>query len=298
MYSLQICTIAILLVSVYAYVPYGTWNNNREQSCTNCVCGAPVRNRRVINGKPANRIDYPWVVILRKNGYYKCTGSLLTPRHVITAAHCLVDSYAQQFQVAAGRYNVPGYDASEKQYRVRALHVHEYYNSKNFDNDIGIMELESPVQLNDDMQLICLPGESHVDYSGLVGTVVGWGRTDKNSGNVFNTLHTGDVPILSTAQCSRSLYYQGQVTQNMMCAGYLQGGRDACIGDSGAPLQVKREHGSYELAGVVSWGIGCADPGYPGVYTRVTNYLDWIRARTGNECPCRPHSDTSSLLNL
>ncbi|KAG8231375.1 hypothetical protein J437_LFUL008923 [Ladona fulva] len=126
-----------------------------------------------------------------------------------------------------------------------------------------------------------------MSYSGMTGIVTGWGKTSEGA-PTSNFLQEVQVPIYSNAQCKSDSYYGStRITDNMMCAGYKSGSKDSCQGDSGGPMQVDN-NGSYEIVGVVSWGEGCARPGYPGVYTRVNRYLTWIEKKTNGSCFCTP----------
>lgn len=124
-------------------------------------------------------------------------------------------------------------------------------------------------------------------YVGTNGTATGWG-TLKEDGKPSCILQEVEVPVLSNEVCStQTNYTASMITDNMLCAGYLGvGEKDSCQGDSGGPLIAEREDKRYELIGVVSWGNGCARPYYPGVYTRVTRYLDWIRENSKDGCFC------------
>lgn len=103
------------------------------------------------------------------------------------------------------------------------------------------------------------------------------------------------VPVMSQETCRKSKYGANRITDNMLCAGYTEGGKDSCQGDSGGPLHVSHnETKTYQLAGIVSWGEGCARPNAPGVYTRVTQHLDWIEKRTRDACKCQPTTGAGS----
>ena len=120
---------------------------------------------------------------------------------------------------------------------------------------------------------ICLP-DSAQDYDNVSALVTGWGRTN-SSGSQSNILQEATVTTLSNnSQCRRSNHRHDRITENMICA--QAAGRDACRGDSGGPLAVRAQDGSYSQIGVVSWGRGCARQGYPGVYTRLTSLLPWL----------------------
>jgi len=121
--------------------------------------------------------------------------------------------------------------------------------------------------------------------------VLGWGAIRENGPSSDQLLRV-DVPIISNAECSRN--YGGGITGNMICAGYEQGGKDSCQGDSGGPLVITHD-GQYYQAGVVSFGNGCAQAGYPGVYARVEKYIDWINGYIGGVNP--PPPGDSELTN-
>ena len=119
---------------------------------------------------------------------------------------------------------------------------------------------------------ICLPDPGQ-DYDNVTALVTGWGRTS-SSGPPSNILQEATVTTMTNSQCRSSSHRHDKITENMICAG--ADGRDACRGDSGGPLAVLGQDGSYSQIGVVSWGKGCARQGYPGVYTRLTALLPWL----------------------
>lgn len=125
------------------------------------------------------------------------------------------------------------------------------------------------------------------DYAGKFAVVAGWGRTGENE-ETSRVLRKVVVPVWSRKECRDAGYGVHKLSDNMFCAGYPGGEKDACNGDSGGPLHVKRDGGSMELIGLVSWGRGCARPNLPGVYTKVTNYLGWVREALDGECLCGP----------
>ena len=109
----------------------------------------------------------------------------------------------------------------------------------------------------------------------------GWGVTDKFGTQIPDALNEVAVRLIEKEQCENiHSDYQGQLSDEMICAGYKEGGRDACLGDSGGPLACQiEENGPYVLYGITSWGIGCGDPLHPGVYTRVTALMDWVKGK-------------------
>ena len=119
---------------------------------------------------------------------------------------------------------------------------------------------------------ICLPDPAQ-DYDNVKALVTGWGRL-KSGGQLPNILQEVNVTTMTNQQCRRKKYSHSEITDYMICAGDV--GRDSCQGDSGGPLSVLGQDDRYSQIGIVSWGEGCAKPGYPGVYTRLTSLLDWV----------------------
>ena len=143
--------------------------------------------------------------------------------------------------------------------------LHEDYSSSGTINDISLLKLASPFEFNDYVNAIPIPssGETFEGY----GTVTGWG-TLSLYGSLPDKLQKVDVPLVSDQEC-RQAYGETDILDSMMCAG--EKGKDSCQGDSGGPLAC-----DGKLCGIVSWGHGCAFEGYPGVYTEVAYFVDWI----------------------
>merc|ERR1712110_1158783 len=160
------------------------------------------------------------------------------------------------------------------------------YNSQTTNNDWVIAKLDSPLTLGGDVQAACLP--SSASYLSAQSTEArcftsGWG-TLSSGGSAPNDLQYVRVPAITNSQCNAA--YGGSITDTMLCAGYPNvGGKDACQGDSGGPF-VCNDNGNAVIAGVVSWGIGCAHPNYPGVYARTTTALSWIQSNMGSSGSC------------
>ncbi|ROT84439.1 Trypsin-1 [Penaeus vannamei] len=165
---------------------------------------------------------------------------------------------------------------------VESIVVHPNYSSSTLDNDIALMKLSEKVDFGTGIKPVCLPSPS-ADFTGQSATAVGWG-TSSFGGSQLEIANEITVPIRTQAECTA--VYSNHITGNMFCAGLAAGGKDSCQGDSGGPLTLEAADGSHSLAGVVSWGSGCADPGVYGVYTDVRNYIGWIQetANTGNNC--------------
>lgn len=166
-----------------------------------------------------------------------------------------------------------------KEYRVANIKQHPDFQRRGFYNDIGLIELKSDVDYDDLIAPICLPSEFDLkrDLSGYMATVLGWG-TLSYQGQGSKLLQQVSLPIWNNKDCDAR--YPQDISKTFICAGFLTGGKDACQGDSGGPLMVSDKSGRWTIHGVVSFGKMCAQPEFPGVYTRITEYLDWIRDNT------------------
>ncbi|KAK2580753.1 hypothetical protein KPH14_011378 [Odynerus spinipes] len=263
----------------------GTIDNNYIQDDEECG----VRNSgkyRVVGGEEALPGRWPWMAAIFLHGSKRtefwCGGSLIGPRHVLTAAHCTRDQRqrpfaTRQFTVRLGDIDLERDDepSSPETYTVKAIHAHPKFSRVGFYNDIAVLELNRPVKKSPYVIPICLPqgrfrGEA---FAGARPTVVGWGTT-YYGGKESTVQRQAVLPVWRNEDCNAA-YFQ-PITSNFLCAGYSQGGKDACQGDSGGPLMLRAE-GRWMQIGIVSFGNKCGEPGYPGVYTRVTQYLDWIK---------------------
>merc|ERR1719297_82987 len=247
-----------------------------SSSTGSCRCGIPNRSMRIVGGQETEVNEYPWQVgLVSANGRMPwCGGTLISDRHVLTAAHCTaaVGSDPAALAVVVGEHRTD--DSSFTRVAVAAVLDDPLYNPSNFQYDFSILTLASPVTLSTAVSPACLPGSSGQDYAGQVATVSGWG-TLTSGGNQPSTLQEVTVTVTTNAQCQQA--YGANIGAMNICA--ADQGKDSCQGDSGGPLVVE-ESGRYALIGVVSWGYGCAVDGYPGVYARVTERLGWIRDNT------------------
>ncbi|XP_070554605.1 trypsin I-P1-like [Ptychodera flava] len=250
---------------------------------------------RIVGGENALPGEWPWQAMLfyiPGNSVY-CGGTLIGPRHVISAAHCFEGtefSNKQNWKVILGKYLYDRYevDSTEEpvEFNIVTLTMHENYNvGIELDNDIALLEIDGQAPVNDYINEACLDtnGTAHFNESSYC-FVTGWGSLSGNVATYADVLQEALVPLLPFDLCNHS--YSGGLSDNMMCAGYFSGGIDACQGDSGGPLvcmhgSSQEDPGRWYLVGVVSWGIDCAAEGYPGVYTVVKNYFDWIRTHGG-----------------
>lgn len=233
----------------------------------------------IVGGQPADPGEYPWQALVLPGGFL-CGGSLIHAQWVVTAAHCMYDQNGNlftpgQISVRLGKYHLYTTDSTEQIRSVAQVIVHPSYNPNTNNNDIALLKLTSPAVLNSTVAIIPPATSPLVDalvQAGDTSTVTGWGDTTEG-GSLADVLMEVTLPIVSNTSCNQAY---GFITDNMLCAGLTQGGKDSCQGDSGGPLIVPVGDGSWLLAGIVSSGNGCARPGYPGIYTRVSRYQAWI----------------------
>ena len=226
---------------------------------------------KIIGGTDADIADYPWFAQLWEEGRMTCGATLITESWAVTAAHCAYEVEASDLQLKLGCSTPECGDGTT--HSVAALYLHEGYNPTTMDNDIALLKLSVP----SDRQSLPLADSSELEGLETAGTmtrVIGWGLTSQFPAEYPEKLQEVDVPIVDFDTANGSSYYAGTLTQNMLAAGFLGvGGKDSCSGDSGGPLVVSSS--GWQLVGLVSWGYGCADPSYPGIYTRVSRYASW-----------------------
>merc|ERR1719471_256755 len=200
---------------------------------------------QIVGGEAAYPGEFPHQIALLRGGVggsLMCGGSLIAPDKVVTAGHCCDGQSASRLGVRVGNH------------------------------DLCILDLEESADFGSSViGSISLPRSMEEYDEGTVCTVSGWGTTSEG-GSLVSELMKVDVPVVSDDAC-RDSYGQNDIADSMICAGLPQGGKDSCQGDSGGPFMC-----GNQLSGIVSWGYGCAEPGYPGVYTQTSYFVDWVNS--------------------
>ncbi|XP_034970883.2 enteropeptidase isoform X1 [Zootoca vivipara] len=249
--------------------------------CNNKPCGERLitqeHGMKIIGGSDAPEGAWPWMVSLRFNSRPVCGASLVSNEWLVSAAHCVYGRNLKpsQWKAVLGSHN--NLNLSYPQIVIQEIDqiiINPHYNKRTKDSDIALMHLQIRVNYTDYIQPICFPEKNQQFLPGTNCSIAGWGRTT-NQGSVASILQEAEVPLITHEKCQQ-LMPEYNITENMICAGYDEGGTDSCQGDSGGPLMCQ-ENERWLLAGVISFGRQCALPNRPGVYVKVSKFVDWIK---------------------
>ncbi|XP_012885676.1 PREDICTED: serine protease 44-like [Dipodomys ordii] len=239
------------------------------------TCGH--RMTRITGGRPAAERKWPWQVSLQISDIHVCGGTLIANRWVLTAAHCIYGHL--EYIVKLGDIDLDHKSATAAVIPVQDIVIHQDYSPMGtMSHDIALALLAFPVNYSSHIQPVCLPERAFSVQTGTPCWVTGWGKL-KESGETPAILHETQLNILHYKECNEilkriMLSSINVIRKGTVCA-YSYKGRDSCKGDSGGPL-VCEFNDTWMQVGIVSWGIGCGHRGYPGVYTEVSFYKNWL----------------------
>ncbi|GAA1555767.1 serine protease [Kribbella sancticallisti] len=230
--------------------------------------GGPLN--RIVGGEIAHTADAPWAIALNNSGSpvpsgQYCGATLVAANKIVTAAHCATEA-ASTYTAVQGRDKLS--DTGGKTSAITSIWADPKYGSEP-GHDVAVMTLATPFE---GVPALALETSTAADAAGAASVVYGWGST-KNTGPA-DTFQKVAVPVLGDAYCEKAYASQNYTGAGEICAGYEEGGKDSCQGDSGGPLVL-----NGRLFGVVSWGIGCAEAGNPGVYAEVATYASDLQAQ-------------------
>ncbi|XP_064547391.1 seminase [Drosophila montana] len=225
---------------------------------------------RILGGAPVDISSVPYLVNLRVAGNFICGGTLVTPTHVVTAAHCVKGVPASRLQVVGGATMLT--DATGVRRSVEKVFTPKAFNTRTLHSDVAVLKLKSPLQ-GANVATIELCNSSF--QAGDLIKVSGWGKTTENSKRVSQHVRSVDVALVTRRSCINQYKLRGAISDTMFCAS-VPGVKDACEGDSGGPAVYQNQ-----LCGIVSWGLGCGRRNYPGVYTSVKTVRSFIDKALG-----------------
>nr|XP_050846997.1 coagulation factor VII isoform X1 [Vespula vulgaris]XP_050846998.1 coagulation factor VII isoform X1 [Vespula vulgaris]XP_050846999.1 coagulation factor VII isoform X1 [Vespula vulgaris] len=230
---------------------------------------------RIIGGRPVVPGAWPWqVAVLNKFHEAFCGGTLVSPKWVLTAAHCI----RKRLYVRIGEHDLTVKEGTELELRVDSVVIHPEYDADTVDNDVAMLRLPVNLTPSPSRGIACLPAPKQLLPTNQLCTILGWGKSRVTDDFGTDILHEAKIPIVSPETC-RQVYVDYSITDNMFCAGYRRGKMDSCAGDSGGPLLCrdprKPDH-SWTIFGITSFGEGCGKRGKFGIYAKLPNYVRWI----------------------
>ncbi|MER5409049.1 serine protease [Streptomyces sp. NPDC002769] len=234
-----------------------------------CAPGAVAAPQPIVGGTTTTTTAYPFMMQITDASQNQfCGGTLVAANKVVTAAHCMVGETTSSVRVVGGRTYLNGTNGTVS--KVSKIWINPGYTDATNGDDVAVLTLSTSMSYTPASYVAST--NTGVYAAGTTARIVGWGTTSENGGS-SNQLRTATVPTVSDSSC-RTSYGSDYVASDMVCAGYTNGGTDTCQGDSGGPLLI-----GGVLAGITSWGNGCAEAGYPGVYTRLTTFSNLVKTQ-------------------
>ncbi|XP_025154074.1 serine proteinase stubble [Harpegnathos saltator] len=275
-------TIASVTIDTEFPVPMETLNMSDYKQ----VCGRRLfPESRIVGGGRSSFGKWPWQISLRQwrtsTYLHKCGAALLNHHWAITAAHCVESVPPSELLLRIGEHDLANEDEpyGYQERRVQIVASHPQFDARTFEYDLALLRFYEPVlPFQPNVLPICLPDDDET-YVGRTAYVTGWGRL-YDEGPLPSILQEVAVPVINNTVCEtmyRNAGYIEHIPHIFICAGWKNGGFDSCEGDSGGPMVIQRARDKrWILAGIISWGIGCAAPNQPGVYTRISEFREWI----------------------
>ncbi|KAH8338310.1 hypothetical protein KR067_007040 [Drosophila pandora] len=243
---------------------------------------------KIIGGRASRKGEWPWqVAILNRFKEAFCGGTLIAPRWVLTAAHCV----RRVLYVRIGEHNLEYEDGTEIQLRVLKSFTHPNFDKRTVDSDVALLRLPKPVNATTWIGYSCMPQPFQELPKNVECTVIGWGKRRNRDVVGTNVLHKATVPIISMGHCRR-VYHDYTITKNMFCAGHHKGHIDTCAGDSGGPLLCRdttKPNHPWTIFGITSFGDGCGQKNKYGIYAKVPNYVNWVWSVVNCNGNCKMH---------
>ena len=234
---------------------------------------AHAPNEDIVGGTTvSDPTTYPFIANMQENGGFICGGTILSRTKILTAGHCAVDASASAFSFRVGSLK---YNSGGTVVKVSKKAVHPKYNANTVDYDVAVLTLSTPLTFSSTIAAATLVASGAEPVADQSTTVIGWGTTSE-AGSVSTTLRQVTVPVVAFATCKSDYASDNTITARMFCA--AASGKDSCNGDSGGPII---DASSKVLLGGVSWGQGCAEEGFAGIYADYANseLNTWIKAQ-------------------
>ncbi|XP_067847685.1 complement factor I [Heptranchias perlo] len=265
-----------LLKSSLAKISCGISNVTRDTSNSTLK-----RSKRLVGGTEALQGEFPWQIAVYEDSYLNCGGIFIGGCWVLTAAHCVRPYRLSSYLVRIAKYDKRNISDHEEILPVEKIIVHDDYNPKTYQNDIALIKVvhvfkdKKCIPLSDDVQPVCVPWSDYLFRPNKTCIVSGWGRSEGNA--KVRVLRWAELDIIGNC----SAIYKSDFFEGMACAGKIDGTVDSCKGDSGGPLVCSDERNEAYVWGVVSWGKQCGTAEFPGVYTEVSHYFEWLSNNVG-----------------
>lgn len=259
----------------------------------NCGLNHANRNARIVGGVESNYLQWPWMVSIEIKDpqfNHKCGGFIINNFWVLTAAHCVNNHSIDSIRLRFAEYDMSHRNElySDFTRKLSQIISHSNFDPVTYANDIALLKLSKPIKYGPAVMPICLATDPTNLFINENATVPGWGQIMPNVISPSTVIQHTQLQVLSNLQCENKFSekgYSDPFPKYYMCA--FAKDKDSCVGDSGGPLmiqphQVKQntkntKYKRWTAIGIVSWGVGCASPDLPGVYTRITEFTRWIK---------------------